>query len=127
MMAIALTSRHHESPRSVCIYVKTPSLFFSRLLVLDRRLFEEDLDFLLSRDLLFSFLDWRYLRIIIARRRRLFVNKIPVNMMKEASRNKPPTIYFNLVTQDFLLPMYALVDHGLTLREFARPELLLRV
>ena len=49
----------------------------------------------------------------MARRLRLLVKRIPVNMMKEASRNMPPTTYFSLVTHDFLAPNEAPFDHFL--------------
>lgn len=40
----------------------------------------------------------------MARRRRRFVKRMPVNIMKEASKNRPPTTYFNFVTQDLCPP-----------------------
>jgi hypothetical protein len=88
------------------IYANTPSLSLPGALAFER----DRLGFLLPspRDLLFDRLlllrlrsprDCRYLRCSNARRRRRFVNKIPVNITNEASSSKPPIAYFNFVTQ----------------------------
>lgn len=86
-------------------YAKTPSLSLPGALAFDR----DRLGFLLlsPRDLLFDLLlllrlrsprDCRYFRCSNARRRRRFVNRIPVNITNEASNSKPPVAYFNFVT-----------------------------
>lgn len=47
------------------------------------------------------FLDCRYFRCIKALRLRLLVNRIPVNITKDATSSIPPATYLSLVTHDF--------------------------
>ena len=87
-------------------YVKTPlgsaSLSLSRFLDLD--LADDRLDsaswprLLLRLDRLFF--DCRYFLCMSALRLRLLVNKIPVNMTKDATSSIPPATYLSFVTQD---------------------------
>mmetsp|Transcript_25266 Transcript_25266/g.59142 ORF Transcript_25266/g.59142 Transcript_25266/m.59142 type:complete len:81 (-) Transcript_25266:1141-1383(-) len=54
----------------------------------------------------------------MALRLRLFVKRIPVNMMNDASRKPPPITYFNLVTHEWCPPPVT------ELQDFGIPEAL---
>lgn len=93
-------------PGNLFLQVSTPAFSFSLRPSRereDRRLREESLVLLLERldrRLRSSplFRACRYFRCIRARRRRRFVNKIPVNITNDANSSNPPATYLSFVS-----------------------------